>query len=132
MVGARAKLSDYGAPTMYARSNQPASDLRARAEQVRAGNKLFPPTTRTAPTEQGERLATAARGDSEELRITLGYYNERPYLSLRIWSRDASGQWWPTKDKGIAIRRHEMATLAEGVAAALDRFDAMPKQDGAR
>lgn len=119
---------------MYARTNRPATDLRARAEQVRAGNAVFSPTTRPAPIEQGERLATSARSESEELRITLGEYNGRPFLSIRVWSRGTDGQWWPTKDKGIAIRRHEMATLAEGVAAALDRFDAMPTPtpDGAR
>ena len=117
----------------YERTNTPASDLRARAEQVRAGNATFAPTHRAAPVEQGERLATAPRGDSEELRLTWAEYNGRPFLSLRVWTRDTSGQWWPTKDKGLAIRRNELADLAEGVAAALDRADAFAKaQDGTR
>ena len=108
---------------MYEGSNKPASDLRARGEQVRAGNATTIAPNRVAPVEQGERLATAPRGDREELRFTWAEYKGRSFLSIRLWSRDTSGQWWPTKGKGIAIRRHEMAALAEATAAALDLAD---------
>ncbi len=100
---------------------------------MRAGNATPAASHRTAPFERGERLATALRGDREELRITWTEYNGRHFLSLRIWTRDTSGQWWPTKDKGLAIRRNELADLAEGVAAALDRADVFSKaQEGTR
>ena len=117
---------------MYDQPNTPASRLRARAETSRT---LAPASSsgRIAPIEQGERLATVSRGDSEELRFSWSEYNGRPFLNIRLWNRDVSGQWWPTKDKGIAIRRHELADLAEAVAGAMDRADAFAKtQGGAR
>ena len=118
---------------MIHRTNHPATDLRARAEQVRASNAICPTNARTAPLEQGERLATASRGDSEELRFTWTEYKGKPFLSLRLWTRGTDDQWWPDKTKGIAIRRHELADLAEAVAGALDRAEAFAKsQDGAR
>lgn len=107
---------------MYKDTSDISSDLRARAQHSRSVNDTAP--TRTAPVEQGERLTTASRGDSEELRMTWTEYKGRPFLSIRLWSRDTSGQWWPTKDKGIAIRRHELANLADAVVAAMDRADA--------
>lgn len=90
--------------------------LRRQMEDVASA-----PGARTAPVERGERLATIARSDSEELRVTWDAYEGRPYLSLRFWTRGADGQWWPEKAKGLTVRRHELATFAEGVERALER-----------
>ena len=114
---------------MYDQPNDPASRLRDRAAAARTSAPVSS-SGRTAPIEQGERLATASRGDSEELRFSWSEYNGRPFLNIRLWNRDVSGQWWPTKDKGIAIRRHELPDLAEAVAGAMDRAAAFAKTQG--
>ena len=109
-----------------------ADALRARAQQARQPDA---PRTgdRAAPVDSGERLATATRGDSEELRISWAEYQGKPFLNVRLWVRNASGDWWPDKMKGIAFRRHELAALATAVAEALDRAVAFAtSQDGAR
>lgn len=76
---------------------------------------------RTPPVERGERLATIPRGDSEELRVTWDAYEGRPYLSLRVWTCNARGEWWPDPKRGATVRRRELATFAEAVDAALER-----------
>ena len=117
---------------MYARTDSSATDLRTRAATARESNASTS-NVRPAPLEQGERLATATRGETEAVRVTWMEYKGRPFLNLRLWSRDASGQWWPTKDKGIAIRRHELADLADAVVTAMDRADTFAKtQDTVR
>jgi hypothetical protein len=83
------------------------------------------PGGRKAPEERGERLATIARSDSEELRVTWDSYEGRPYLSLRFWTRGTDGQWWPDKAKGLTVRRHELPAFAEGLEKALERAAAI-------
>ena len=85
--------------------------------------------TRTAPTEQGERLATLSRGDSEEIRVTWSVFRDKPFVNVRMWTRGTDGQWWPDPKRGIAIRRHELHAFAEGLALAVAKFDA--SADGA-
>lgn len=77
--------------------------------------------TRDAPVDRGERLATLPRSDSEEVRVSWDSYEGRPYLSIRLWTRNARGEWWPDKAKGITVRVRELADFAEGVGAALER-----------
>jgi hypothetical protein len=101
-------------------------DFRATADRLRAANAMFSPssTAKQPPVERGERLATIPRGDSEELRIVWDQYEGKPYLSLRVWTKDAAGGWWPDKAKGVTIRRRELAAFADGFAVALDRAEA--------
>ena len=47
-------------------------------------------------------------------------YEGRPYLSLRLWTRDDRGGWWPDSKKGITVRIRELADVAEAIAEALD------------
>ena len=99
-------------------------DFRASAERLRAGNALFTPTSgKQPPVERGERLATIPRGDSEELRVVWDEYEGKPYLSIRVWTKDVNGGWWPDKTKGVTIRRRELAAFAEGFAGALERAE---------
>lgn len=64
---------------------------------------------REPPQERGKRLLTLPRkpDGSEELRVNLAEYNGRPYLSLTVWSRNAHGDFWPTK-KSVSIRIREL------------------------
>ena len=80
--------------------------------------------TRTAPIEEGERLATFARSDSEEIRVTWSAFKGKPFLSVRMWTRSTNGQWWPDGKRGISVRRHELHAFAEALAGAVARSDA--------
>lgn len=102
---------------------------RMLAERLRHGDAFGKPQQRERrqpPQETGERLATLPRGDREELRVSWDVFRggdgqERPFLSLRVWQRDADGGWWPVKGKGIAIRVRELAGVGEGIIKAIDR-----------
>jgi hypothetical protein len=68
------------------------------------------------PGETGRRISTIPRGDNEELRISWDEFNSHPYLSLRLWTRDRQGRWWPDARRGLSIRLREL----EDVRTALD------------
>ena len=77
------------------------------------------PETSSPPEPSGRLIAASerpgrGRGPDTELRTTLDAYQGHPYLSLRVWSRGADGQWFPTR-KGVSVRLGEV----EDVAAAL-------------
>jgi hypothetical protein len=76
-------------------------------------NHPNPPRQTEAPQEQGERLATFARGDGVELRVTLAEYQDRPYVALKVWERNQAGAWWPAKGKGVSIRLRELSELLD-------------------
>ena len=79
-------------------------------------NHPDPPKQYQAPNDEGVSLGTFARGDGgEELRVSVKSYENHPYVSVRLWSRDDRGDWWPAKNKGISIRLAEV----EGVIGAL-------------
>jgi hypothetical protein len=73
--------------------------------------------TQTAPpTESGRRLLTLPRSrGAEELRLTLDVFEGHEFLALRLWNRNAHGEWWPTP-KGCSIRLHEAGQLARVLA----------------
>jgi hypothetical protein len=80
-----------------------------------------PPRQPRPPADTGRRLATIPRGDGrEELRVNLAEYHGRPYIALRLWQRDPSGAWWPTR-KGVSIRLSEARDVADALAEAMDR-----------
>ena len=96
------------------------ADLRQAAGQLRT--QLHPTDQpRSAPEENGERLATISRSEGEELRLNWSEFNGHHFLNLRIWAQGDDGAWWPQKDKGLTVRIRELADFAEGVAVALDR-----------
>jgi hypothetical protein len=95
-----------------------ADDLRVKAGRLRSQI----PERRQAkpPEENGRRLATVSRGPDEELRVNWSFYENKPFLSLRIWTRDDHGQWWPDGKRGVAIRIRELPDIAEAIAESLD------------
>lgn len=85
-----------------------------------------------APDDQGQRLVTLPRSSKageEELRVSLAEFNGHPYLSLRVWARDAPGQWWPQKSKGCSVRLAEAQDVAEALMTGLRL--AGPQEQGA-
>ena len=84
-------------------------------------NHPDPPRRPEPPPDDGRRLGAVSRGDGrDELRVTLKTFAGRPFVSLRVWSRDDDGAWWPVKGKGVSVRLGEIA----GVIDALRRADA--------
>ncbi len=83
----------------------------------------------TPPEERGKRLATLRRGDSEELRLAWQEYQGRPFLSVRLWTRDDAGSWWPDKARGFTVRVRELADFADGVAAAVEEAEAFAERE---
>ena len=95
--------------------------LRERAE---AFQRAHPPRPmRPPPADEGERLATLARADGSELRVSWARYEGRAFLSLRVWSRGDGGAWWPDPKRGLAIKLRELPDVALALAAALDRAE---------
>jgi len=87
-------------------------------------NHPNPPRQSQPPVEQGRRLIALPRGEGrEELRVSLDEFKGRPYVSLRVWERDASGHWWPTK-RGVSVRLSEARDVAEALLEALDLVEA--------
>jgi hypothetical protein len=99
----------------------PATDLRQKATSLRG--RLPERRQSQPPQENGRRLASIRRGPDEELRVHWSEYQRRPFLSLRIWTRDPQGGWWPDGKRGVAIRIRELADLAEAIAEALELAD---------
>ena len=93
-------------------------DLRQQAERLRSRQR--PPSNREPPEDRGRRLATLARGEDAELRVTWDAYQGHPYLSLRLWNRNGEGQWWPDKNKGFTVKIRELPDFAAAVGEALD------------
>ena len=68
------------------------------------------------PDDEPRRLLTLDRtrpgGGEEELRIDLDAFNGNAYVSMRLWFRDRSGAWVPTR-KGVTIRAREIDDAIE-------------------
>jgi hypothetical protein len=95
------------------------SDLRDRARQLR--DRLPDRRQSKPPPETGRRLATLSRPrDDDEIRITWSEFEGNPYVGVRFWRRGDDGQFWPDKHRGFSIRLHELADVAEAIAAAID------------
>jgi Transcriptional Coactivator p15 (PC4) len=85
-------------------------------------NHPDPPRQAAAPEDTGQRLVTFPRNQGDELRVSLAEFNGFKFISLRVWERDRSGAWWPTK-KGASIRLRECGELAEVLAHVAGRIE---------
>lgn len=104
-------------------------DLKAKAAALRATVQA---PARQPPQDEGRRLATIQRSESEEVRLSWCEWNGKPFVNLRLWTRDASGGWWPSKDKGMTVKVRELADLADGIGEALDLALELQAQKGGR
>jgi hypothetical protein len=86
-------------------------------------NHPDPPRRATPPPETGRRLLSLARGDREELRVSLDEFKGNEYLAVRVWERGRDGSWWPTK-KGVSIRLSEARDVADALSEAVDLVEA--------
>jgi hypothetical protein len=104
------------------------TDLRQRAASLRG--RLPERRQSRPPEENGQRLACIQRGPDEELRVHWSTYEGKPFLSIRIWTRDQQGGWWPDGKRGVAIRVREMPDFAEALSEALELADRHVAQGG--
>lgn len=86
---------------------------------------------------EGEHtIARLTRSETDELRVTRarGTFNGRPFTntSLRIYYRDAEGEWRPTK-KGLSVRDHELKAVCTALGKVLAKVDSSePDEDDDR
>jgi hypothetical protein len=80
-------------------------------------------SSQSPPTETGQRIATLDRGPDEQVRINWSEYESHPYISLRMWTRDRRGRWWPDSKRGLSIRIRELGQVAAAIAAAIDHAE---------
>lgn len=106
-----------------------STELKAKASALRSTVQT---PARQPPQDEGRRLATLQRSDSEQVRLSWCEWNGRPFVNLRQWKRDASGGWWPSKDKGLTIKIRELADLADGIEEALDLALELQEEKGER
>ena len=52
-----------------------------------------------------------------ELRVTWSEFKGSPYVGLRLWTRDANGLLWPSRD-GVTVRLGELPRFLEAVDSA--------------
>src|SRR4051794_26618807 len=94
-----------------------SDDLRTKADQLRRAlpRRQLP----DPPAENGERVATLERSEFEQIRVNWCEYEGKKFVSIRMWVKNADGQWWPDK-RGIALRVRELPALADAVVELLD------------
>jgi hypothetical protein len=95
-----------------------ATDLRSRGEHLR--QQLPPRRTATPPSENGKRIGTIERSDTEQIRLNWSTFEGKPFLSVRMWRKSDDGSFWPDPKRGISIRVRELSDLAAAIAEALD------------
>lgn len=93
------------------------------ANHAAAAAPAAPVPVKLAPVDNGERLGTIPRSDSEELRVSWGEYQGHHFLNLRVWVKDAHDQWWPDKTKGCTVRPRDLPQFADAIATALDKLE---------
>lgn len=71
-------------------------------------------------------LWTSPRGETERLVFALREYEGKRFFELRIYWRNGTGEWLPSK-KGITIRLGEVRAFGR---ALIDAVKAMPEQGG--
>jgi len=96
-----------------------SDELRNRAEQVRQSISR-PCPDRPPPAENGRRIGTIERSADEQIRVNWSECEGYPYINIRLWKCDRSGQWWPDGKRGISVRIREMVSFAAAIATALD------------
>lgn len=86
-----------------------AQELRSNLPQERSGSP---------PEMKGQLLGTLSHKEGA-VRIVWDEYEGHPYLSIRLWTADNSGQLWPSKN-GFTVKLRDLPTLGEAIGKALD------------
>jgi len=100
-----------------------SDELRSRAEQARQSIPR-PRPDRPGPAETGRRIGTIERSADEQIRVNWCECEGHPYISIRLWKSDRSGQWWPDGKRGLSVRIRELPSFAAAIADCLDLVEA--------
>ncbi len=109
--------------TENADNNNIRNDVEAlRARAAAAVERQRPANTSTAEApDPGTVLASLARPDGTQLRVSAHRYEGKPYVRIAPWSsRDGGATWWPVKGKGTSVKVRELAAVAKALLDALD------------
>lgn len=94
--------------------------LRARAATAIERQRPANTSTAEAP-DPGTVLASIARPDGTQLRVSAHTYEGRPFVRVAPWaSRDNGATWWPVKGKGASVKVRELAAVAKALLDAID------------
>lgn len=72
------------------------------------------------PVENGQRLATFARGMSEELRVNWSQYNGHHFIALRVWHCGVDGKYRPDRARGCTVKLRELEEFSRAIQAAVE------------
>ena len=75
-----------------------------------------------APVDHGYRIATLPRRHGDEFRVSIAALSTRPSVTLRIWTPDGTGQYWPTR-KGVTAKISELDDVIEALRQIRDLVD---------
>jgi hypothetical protein len=93
----------------------------------RQGSFLFAPDRpaghgQSSAPSAARLLAAIPRSQIEELRLEWASHHGSPYLSIRLWTKDAQGRWWPNHRRGVSVCIRELeevqATINEAIGPA--------------
>ena len=70
-----------------------------------------------------EIIADVQRSETEVIRISTREYKGVPYVDLRVFFKDKSGEYRPTK-KGLTVRKEQIHEIAKAVCLAEEAFAA--------
>lgn len=61
-------------------------------------------------------LLRLARGDREELRLTVDKYKGHEYVSARVWYLPAAGVEWLPSKKGLTFKLRELPDVTRALS----------------
>jgi hypothetical protein len=66
-------------------------------------------------SETVRELVRLARGDREELRLTLDRFKGHEYVSARVWYQPAPGALWLPSKKGLTFKLRELPDVVRAL-----------------
>ena len=92
------------------------NQLQEKANRLRSAL----PTDRsgTPPEMKGQLLGSLPHKDGE-IRLSWDEYEGFHFLSIRLWTKDDSGQFWPSKT-GFTVKIRDIPALADAIGQAID------------
>lgn len=82
-----------------------------------------------SPEDEGQPLGAFPLDDGGQvLRVTLKTSEGRPYVAIRLWSRDDRGRFRPVKGKGVSVRLREVSGVIDALQGALASAGELDRQ----
>jgi len=113
------RYGNPGARPSPSTGEQPAPDAAALRARLDAHQRSHPARPAPPPPDPGRILARMPRQDGTELRVSLHYYESKPFVRVGPWQSSAADAW-PVKGKGATVKVRELAAVAGALLDALD------------